>query len=425
MRRLCARLLPLCGLALLAVPMQAAARQRAPPPAPAAAPLSSSASAPKPPPLWGALVPGRYGVGFRSLALRDPARPLPGGAGARPLQVGLWYPTALPAHGGRALHYGDLVGLSGREQHPEKADAAAERKALAAYRTLLTSNGIPASAAATWMNAPLAGRRDAPVAPGRFPLVLVAQGNFQSAQDQVVLCEYLASHGYLVATTPSPMRLTGPMKSDAEVLPAAKAQAADLAFALSALRAGAAPVDPEAGVALVGHSFGARAAFLLALREDLHPAALVSLDGGIANASGKDWLRGLEGFQPARFSVPVLHLYQQGDEVVQPDFTLLRSLVGSERTLARVGGMRHMDFGSVGAASGVVPALGAGGKGQGARGYAASVQLSLRFLDAALHRGPEAAEELKKALKDPALTKVERWPVGSRSDGADGGSGAQ
>ncbi len=370
------------------------------------------------PPLWGALQPGRHAVGFRALALRDASRPLPGTREGRPLQVGLWYPAAPPPAGAQPLRYGDYVGLSGRERRPEGADAAAEAKALADYRALLGSHGVSAVAVDPWLQSPMRAVREAPVASGRFPLVLVAQGNFHSLHHQAVLCEYLASHGYLVATLPSPMRLDGPLKADADVLRAAQAQAADLAFARAALER-TAPVDAEAGLSLVGHSFGARAAFLLALSEPRERvAALVSLDGGIANASGRDWLKGLRGFRPARFSAPLLHLYQEGDETVQPDFTLLQALVGSERTRVRVRGMRHADFSSLGPASALAPELSAGGAGTGARGYTASALLTLRFLDAQLRRSAEAPGRLTQDLQDTALLHVERWPAGVRGTDA-------
>lgn len=412
---------------LLVVPLLLGFAQ---PPAPPAAPPSPVPvpaerlpvpATPEPrSPLWGALVPGRHAVGFRTLALRDPARPLPGTKEGRPLQVALWYPAARPAPGTRPLRYGDYVGVSAGERRPEGTDAPGEAKALADYRALLAGEGVPPAAATAWMEAPLVGVRDAPSAPERFPLVLVAQGNLHSAHHQVVLCEYLASHGYVVASLPSPMRLTGPMWREAEVLPLAQAQAADLAQALAALRTGP-QVDPAPGTLLVGHSSGARAALLLALREDVRAAALVSLDGGIANASGKDWLQGARGVRPARLRAPVLHLYQEGDVAAQPDFTLLRSLTGVERTLVQVRGMRHVDFSSLGPASALAPELSAGGAGTGAQGYTASALLTLRFFEAALRRRAEAPGRLVQALQDTALLHVQRLPVGSRGEAGDGG----
>ena len=45
----------------------------------------------------------------------------------------------------------------------------------------------------------------------------VAQGNAQTVQDQAHLAEYLASYGYVVATTPSPMLITGPLTDESQV----------------------------------------------------------------------------------------------------------------------------------------------------------------------------------------------------------------
>ena len=47
-------------------------------------------------PLWGGLEPGRYGVGFRSLATYDYSRAwnFEGKNVARPIRIFLWYPAA-------------------------------------------------------------------------------------------------------------------------------------------------------------------------------------------------------------------------------------------------------------------------------------------------------------------------------------------
>jgi predicted dienelactone hydrolase len=62
---------------------------------------------------------------------------------------------------------------------------------------------------AQWLDAPMLAARDAPPGGGRFPLVLLEQGNGQTLRDQAPLAEYLASHGYVVATSPSPTLITG------------------------------------------------------------------------------------------------------------------------------------------------------------------------------------------------------------------------
>jgi dienelactone hydrolase len=329
------------------------------------------------PALWGRLTPGPHTVGFRVLRHRDAARTQPDGS-RRPVQISLWYPAA--GTQGAPLRYGDYVLVSAGETtlaEPTPAEAAA---ALAAYRRFLASNGVPEAGVAAWMEAPLAAHRDAPAVRAPSPLVLIAQGNGGAVQDQAVLGEFLASHGFVVATCPSPVRLGARMESDADVLPVAEAQALDLAFALDVLRR-----DRRVhthGLGLVGYSFGARAALLLAARQ---PAAkaLVSLDGGIGTASGGPWLTP-SALDRARFRVPILHVYEEVEAFMRPDFTLLDSLAGAEQLRLKVTGLHHMDLITLGFASAALPELGMPAPERAALGerLAATFTYALRFLQA-------------------------------------------
>ncbi len=378
-------------------------------PAPSAPARVSRAPARTAPAIWGPLAPGNHDVGLRVMAV-------PAGtdaADARPLQLTVWYPARDAASTAR-LHYRDYVGLTGSEQHPESSeDADVSRAAVTRYQQLVTGMGLPAAAVSAWLNADVLAARGAAPAPGRFPLVLVAQGRFHSAHHQAVLAEYLASHGYIVATTPFPAHLAPPLENE-DVLAIARGQARELVRALDALKADT-HVDTSR-VALVGHSFGARAAFLFT-REHPETSALVSLDGGIANRQGREWLAGLTGFRPDDFRVPLLHLYQQGDAAVVPDFDLVRSLRGADRWLVRITGLRHLDFTSVGAATAVAPALAPGGRATStARGWAASANDTLRFLDAQLRQQTQELDSLStppdaSSSTSPVVT-VTHWRPG-------------
>ncbi len=217
----------------------------------------------------------------------------------------------------------------------------------------MEKHGISRDAAERYAGARLLARRDAGARRGRFPVILIAQGNQEGAIDQAVLAEYLASHGYLVVTTPSPMRRT-PMQADSEVGRAAERQALELGLALGV--AGRRPAADLRRVGVLGHSFGARAALLVSMR-DPRIAALVSLDGGIGTATAIGSFRGAPSFDSARAEVPILHFFEELDEFMRPDFTLLKSLPSRNLVLERVTDMHHIHFTTLGFGAATIPEI--------------------------------------------------------------------
>jgi hypothetical protein len=127
------------------------------------------------------------------------------------VQVGCWYPAR--SRSGPALTYADYFVLSESERDGRTLTEAERSTAIAAYKKLLVENGVSSDGFDAWFNTALLARHDAPPIDGTLPLVLVAQGNFHSLHHQALLAEHLASHGYLVCSTPSQTRLSGPMRS--------------------------------------------------------------------------------------------------------------------------------------------------------------------------------------------------------------------
>ncbi|HUL50250.1 MAG TPA: dienelactone hydrolase family protein [Gemmatimonadales bacterium] len=327
-------------------------------------------------PWWGAtLERGIWDVGFEAVLLADTSRHL--GIRPRPLQLALWYPAVTSP--GVPLTYSDYLRLAAAETTSVDT-ARLGLQAIDERCAFLAAHAIPESTITRWFTAPMLAKRDIPPARGPFPLVLIAQGNGESAVDQSVLAEYLASWGYVVATSPSQARITGEPESESDVGTAAQDQARDLAALRGAL-AQRGEIDP-ARLGIVGHSFGARSALLYAMR-DPHVLAVVSLDGGIGTATARAFYESAPGFDPRNARAPVLHVYEQLDPEMSPDWTTLRKLDKAPVWLARTHALRHHHFTALGAAAGAFPALAIpiGATRQTALEYAGVLAMTRAFLD--------------------------------------------
>lgn len=343
-------------------------------------------------PLLGKLKLGPYGVGFRSSVVFDSSRMLPDGKGPRPVQVSVWYPAQIISSD-RHLQYRDYFLASALEQRKEPLREEEITESLRAYKNLLGENGIADSVVDKWFSSECFAVRGALPTPGIFPVVLIAQGMFHSAHHQALLSEFIASFGLVVLTTPSQARISGPPASNKDAAPHAEEQAKDLVFALRSV-GGDRQVDSRR-VGLVAHSFGARSAFLIAMR-NRNVRALVSLDGGIANKIGKEWLGDIADFDSTTFTVPILHFYQEIESYIIPDFGLLESLSGSERMLVHMPGMKHVYFSSAGMAAAIIPGFTPNRDKKLQRQCEAVYKLTVRLLLASL----QGDQNAQKALID-------------------------
>lgn len=302
--------------------------------------------------LWGDLTPGKYQVGFKVIYALDSTRRTPTAPTGRPVQISIWYPgVATPES--RHLLYRDYFVLSASELDSTHVTPEDKRVVLENYRRLLASNGIQGKSVDGWMGTQMEAFLGLPPVGEAFPLILVVQGNMHSAHHQAILCEYLASHGNVVVTCPSQTRISGPLKSEDAVALSASEQSEDIHFVRTKVLTEF-NVD-STRIALVAHSFGARSALVFVARYPHQVRGMVSLDGGIGSKTANDFTRQIPGFDLDRVTIPLLHIYEETDPVMKPDFALIRSLRQSERYLVRVDGMRHRDFSSFGMVAGTIP----------------------------------------------------------------------
>jgi len=266
------------------------------------------------------------------ISLLSPVRPGTNPVGYEVVDsVSVWYPATVP---GPEMRYRDYW---------------TDEKELDGFGRFLRGQKISDATVERFFDASMLATRGAPARAGRFPIVFIVQGNGKSPVDQAVLAEVIASHGYVVATIPSVMIRTGPMKSDAEIGQKMKLEAAGIGRALAVV--GRRPAADRKRVVLVGYSFGARSALLYSMNSRVR--GLVSLDGGIGTGLRPDSMNSVGAFPP------LLHIYQDIDERVMPDFRFLQSLRARSLQFERVSGMRHHHFSTIGFAAAAFPEIAA------------------------------------------------------------------
>jgi tetratricopeptide (TPR) repeat protein len=238
------------------------------------------------PPLWGKLPPGRHAVGYKSswqldysrrynMTFDDKTTYAPGKA-PRPILVNVWYPTGKVGDAKRMPHR-DYLEIQSAD--PLLARFSAK---LAAYNRATIAKEVMAKPAndltgreKLLLNQLLDTRtacvRNAPPADGKFPLVIYHSGHGSSFEDNSVLCEFLASHGFIVLGS----AFQEPRGSSFNV-DGGRTSARDMGFLIAYARRF--PGADWNHVGVVGHSGGAHAALTLGAQTDAAVDAIVSLD---------------------------------------------------------------------------------------------------------------------------------------------------
>ncbi len=233
---------------------------------------------------------GNHAVGVQVLEMYDTSRHLktePQKSGSpRALQIVSWYPAeardAAPMTVGSYLDLWETETSFGR---PHVSARAQEWRAGMAA-TLVT---------------PLRGVRDAPPASGPFPVVIYAPGLPNPSWENADLCEYLASHGYLVLASAC---MGATEREGAADVTTAKAQALDVSFLISI--AHDLPNADNTQIAVIGFSWGGISNVIAAARDE-RIKALICWDGSIRFSPGIVWEAGVD---PGQLRIPLLSMVQ-------------------------------------------------------------------------------------------------------------------
>ncbi len=301
--------------------------------------LSVSAAAQERP-LWGDIAAGPFGVGFKRLWELDRTRVWPrsttiesaDGEIGRPVRIDVWYPASCSST--------ERMQLRGYVEIPSPSEPFDDLVFLThrwdeySYRGLAPDSTVYDRL----MDTETAACRDASPAPGRFPLVVYSAGWFNRAPDNTILAEFLASHGYIVATVPqtNPGLWTFDFTSDAASV---ESQVRDLELAIGTLIED--PMVDRRHTVSMGYSTGGDVALLLQIRNPLVDA-VVGLDASWSLGPDNDVLDS-PFFVPEQHDVPVLALRRPSPGAGSDE--VLDLLTSAPRIIVEVPEADHGSFG--------------------------------------------------------------------------------
>jgi dienelactone hydrolase len=209
------------------------------------------------------------------------------GERARPIQTLIWYPA----------EHGDAPPMTVRGY----LDLWATQVSFGAP-VITTRAAQWRSAMAPTLSTSLWATRDAPPTPGRFPVVIYSPGLSSPAWDNADLCEYLASHGYVVLASSS---LGVSSRSPTHDFAGIEPQARDISFLLGYAHS-LANADTT-HIAAAGFSWGGICNIFAAAR-DSRIEALVCLDGSVRFSPGL--VRQAHDVVPEQMTIPLLSISQ-------------------------------------------------------------------------------------------------------------------
>jgi dienelactone hydrolase len=209
------------------------------------------------------------------------------GERARPLQTLVWYPAQKTP--GKPMTVGDYGDLLATEDNFDKPKVSSDWEQ---WLTAMT----PTLKDSMW------AVRDAPPVLGRFPVVIYAPSFSAMSWENADLCEYLASHGYVVIASPDMGAANREMTAD---LTGIAAQSRDISFLIGYAKT--LPDTDISKVAVAGFSWGGISNLFAAARDN-RIRALIALDGSMRYFPGLVKQSG--DVHPDQMTIPLLYFTQ-------------------------------------------------------------------------------------------------------------------
>ncbi len=244
---------------------------------------------------------GKYKVGFQHYTTSDSTRTYSrvfdytNQKVARPISVSMWYPSSQNGVSGQPLEVLDYFEILKEEEEWEHLP---NEQILNWFYYSNTPENQKHLVERTTAYA------NAEFGKGKFPVIIYAPSFQASSIENFALCEYLASHGFVVVSSPSRGTETRWFTNNTAM--EIETQARDVEFLMK--EAGKFPMVDYEKMAIMGFSFGGLSNIIVQNRND-KVKAIVSLDGTERYQYGL--LAQSAFFDPRKIDVPYLHMAQK------------------------------------------------------------------------------------------------------------------
>jgi dienelactone hydrolase len=343
-----------------------------------------------------------YSVGFQLLEEPDYSRVVTGGikplvAHPRPIRIYLWYP-AKNIDNAQAMYFGDYATLADEDIWPADISGNLRDKFKYFHRPLIRS--LDQEHLEALLQQPVIAIANAEALEGPFPLVVIGQGlYYESPVVFAAMSEYLAGHGFVVATCPLVGTNSPIVKLDVEDL---ETQVRDLEFVIAQARQFSFVSQDKLGV--FGFDMGGMAGVILTMRNP-DVDAFVSVSSGILGPHSSGVLVESPNYDPLALHTPWLHsvpfawLPRGSDSLAG---SLFEKAIHSERYLLLTEGMDHVAYTSYALIEGRSEMIGywETANPEAPEKHKAVLRYISNFYTAFLKQVPESLEFISQDLKE-------------------------
>jgi hypothetical protein len=295
---------------------------------------------------------GSYNVGYKTIIDFDYSRPYnlkyPNATSfqkkdARPIIINVWYPAEVKKDE-KSMNYIDYIKVQNHDSTLQIfIDRIEEYNKVNSsyymfYRDRLSQK--QKKAFSNHLHQPIETYRDAAFINDKFPLVFYHPGLGGTLNDNTILCEYLASHGFVVVTSAFQAEDYREIEVDWDLERSIK----DMNFILNAIKT--LPFINFSKIAAIGHSYGAQAVLGYQAEASALLTCLILLDSTMdysldANPDDFELLTEKVYANNEKINVPMLVFANPG-----ATFKVIDSLKNSDRIYTKVK-LKHNEFTSL------------------------------------------------------------------------------